>query len=372
MRPSFAATLLVMALCAAPALADTVHLRDGRKLQGETTWSPDGKRLEIKTRYGSVVVDKDDVLRIEAVETPEQQLARRRAALGPDDHAGRVALAEFCLEHRLDRDAAALLLEVLAAEPHGEEAERLAPAAREAFRGAAGLLAARLDYHLVDGEWLAPEVYYPARGYVRYRGRWVRRELVDLMAQVDAAEEEAKQARVELRRAERGLEPARKVVEEAAEATRRLERALANLAGEKRAAELEQEAKAADRAAAEERVDRAQRTLELFVASGANDGSERAQAQLLSLQNDLIAREADLDRARKAEEQARARLAELARLEAQAPQLRAEAQAARERAAEAQAAAGRALEEARAAVERTARRAEELAQQLRVMKREGD
>ncbi len=358
---------LLLAACLAPAArADTVHLRDGRKLQGETTWSPDGKRLEIKTRYGGVVVDKDDVLRIEAVETPEQELARRRAALAADDLPGRVALAELCLEHRLERDAAALLLEVVAAEPIGDEQrERLAPAARDALRAAAGLLAARLDYHLVDGRWVAPEDYYPARGYVRHRGRWVKRELVDLVQQLDAAEEEAKQRRVELRRAERALEPARRGVDEANDALRRLERALANLTGEKRAAEVELEGKAAARRTAEERVERAQRSLEVFVAAGSGD-----PAQLLVLQADLAAREGDLDRARRTEEQARARVAELARLEAQGPQLRAEAEAGRERALAAQVAAQRALEEARDQVERSARRAVELGQQLEAMKRQ--
>lgn len=323
--------------------------------------------MEIKTRYGSVVVDKEDVVRIEAVETPEQELARRRAALAADDHAGRVALAQFCLEHGLERDAAALLLEVVAAEPRGEEADALTPAAREVFRGAAGLLGSRLDYHLVDGRWLAPEEYYPARGYVRYRGRWVERQLVDLVEQLERAEEDAKQRRVELRRAERGLDPARRGVEEAAEGVLRVERALANLTSEKRAAELELEGKASDRRAAEDRVARAQRSLEVFVASGSRDA-----AQLAVLQTDLAAREGDLDRARKAEEQARARLAELARLEAQGPQVLAEAQAARERALAAQVAAQRAVEEARAEVERSARRVEELAAQLKVMKRDGD
>lgn len=380
-----ACTVVLVLSATSAALADVVHLRDGRKLQGEATWSADGERLEVKTRHGSVVVDRADVVRVEAVETPEQELTRRRAALAADDMAGRVALAEFCLERRLERDAVALLFEALAGEPPaGGQADRQPdrqpdPAAdearrvaRRAARAAGGLLATRLDYHLVDGEWLAPDEYYPARGFVRYRGRWVRRELVDLILQLDVAEEEAKQLRVEQRRAERALEPARRGVDEAREALRRLERLLASLGGEKAAAEVALEGKVDARRAAEERAQRARRSLEVFVLAGGSDGTQQGQLQLAALQNDLLAREADVDRARRDEEAVRARLEELARLEAQGPQARAEAEAAQAHAAAAQAAAERGLEEARAAVERSARRAEELAQRLATMKREGD
>ncbi|MCO5169265.1 MAG: hypothetical protein M9894_23215 [Planctomycetes bacterium] len=368
-KPAMVLLLAVLAL-AAPARADTVILRDGRKLQGEVTWSDDKKRLEVRTRLGSIVVDGADVVRVIIEETPEQELLRRRAALAPDDLAGRVALAEFCIEHRLERDAAALLLEVLAPRPDEDEAEAPAPEAELARRAAAGLLAARLDYHLVDGRWVPPEEYYPARGFVRHRGRWVRREQVELVQQLEATEEGLKQRRVEVRRAERALDPARRGVSDADAGLRKVERALANLAAEKAGAERTLQAREADVQAARERVERARRNLALFGAAGAGD--ERAQAQLLALQHDLIAREAELDRALRAADQVRAAVDELARLEATGPQVRAEAQAAQARAREALAAAEQALAAARAAVEQGAHEAESLKQRLEAMKRAGE
>lgn len=368
--PTILVLAAALALAAPTALADTVILRDGRKLQGEVTWSDDKKKLEVKTRLGSIVVDAGDVVRVIIEETPEQELLRRRAALAPGDLAGRVALAEFCVDNRLERDAAALLLEVLAP-GDDEDPEAPAPEAVAARRAAAGLLAARLDYHLVDGRWVPPEEYYPARGFVRHRGRWVRRELVELVQQLEAAEEGLKQRRVEVRRAERALEPARRALSEADAGVRKVERALANLGAEKVAAERDLSAREADVRAARDRVERARRNLLLFGgAGGGAGGDERAQQQLLLLQNEVIVREAELDRALRAADQARARADELARLEATGPQVRAEAQATRERAREALAAAEQALAAARAAVEDGAHEAESLKQRLEALKRE--
>jgi hypothetical protein len=359
--------VLLLVVAAGLTRADTVLLRDGRKLQGEAKWSADGKKLEVTTRFGSLVVDRAEVLRIDEEETPEQELLRRRAALAPDDMAGRVALAEFCVEKQLERDAAALLLEVLANEPTGEAAAALAPEALAPFRSAAGLLGARLDYHLVEGRWLAPDDYYPARGFVRHRGRWVHRELVETIDDIEAAEERAKEARVLLRRAERAVEPAEAGVPEAEAALRRVERTLATLAADKHAAELDLESKEADRRLAEERALRAQRTLEVFVASGQARGEEGAK-QLVVLQNDLALREGDLDRARRAADQVRARLQELLHLEAQGPQARADHQAAVARARSQLEAARAELAAARAAVETAERRIESLKDTLKMLR----
>lgn len=57
--------LLAFLLFATPALADTVHLRDGQKLKGKVTERADG-RIEIETKGGSSrIVDRADVITIE-------------------------------------------------------------------------------------------------------------------------------------------------------------------------------------------------------------------------------------------------------------------------------------------------------------------
>ncbi len=56
-------------LALGPAWADVVHLKDGRKLEGIVTDL--GERLKIERRYGSVLVNKAEVLRIETKEFTE-------------------------------------------------------------------------------------------------------------------------------------------------------------------------------------------------------------------------------------------------------------------------------------------------------------
>ena len=81
--------------------------------------------------------------------SPRAQLRERQRALASDDHAGRLDLARWALEQSLRPEAAKLLVAVAGAGgATGEEA--------------AQLLRERLDYHLVDGSWRAPEEHYPA------------------------------------------------------------------------------------------------------------------------------------------------------------------------------------------------------------------
>jgi len=63
-----------------------------------------------------------------------------------------------CLDAGLEAEARWLLL-------------RAADAPTAAARAANGLF--RLDFHLVAGRWVPPELDYPAKGYVRFEGRWL-------------------------------------------------------------------------------------------------------------------------------------------------------------------------------------------------------
>jgi len=153
-----------LAALAGPSAADVVHLRDGRTIRGEASWTADGAVLVIETVGGRLAFSRDEVVRIEESESPRAELRRRERALAEDDHAGRLELARFALERELEVRAARLLEEVAAA----PDADLAAEAAR--------LLEEALDYHPVDGEWLAPDDYYPARGWIEVDGRWVAPE----------------------------------------------------------------------------------------------------------------------------------------------------------------------------------------------------
>jgi hypothetical protein len=110
------------------------------------------------------------------------------APLWPSDAA---ELGLLCVEVQAEAEARRLLLLAVEREPD------LAAALR-------GLRA--LDFHRVDGTWQAPEVYYPAQGYVQFEGRWALPEERDLVA------------------AQRGLERAGRAQAQAEAALARIER----------------------------------------------------------------------------------------------------------------------------------------------------
>lgn len=63
------ATLLLAAV--APAFADVVHMKDGRRLEGETQW--DGDTLVVKSKYGEIRVARADIARIETSSPPRAE-----------------------------------------------------------------------------------------------------------------------------------------------------------------------------------------------------------------------------------------------------------------------------------------------------------
>ena len=108
--PTFAAALLLAG--ASAALADRVHLKNGRVLEGEVT--DKGDSLEVRSKNGiTASIPKDQVVKIEEAVTPEAALAARRAALPPDDLQAHLRLARDYDEARLDAEARSLREEIL-------------------------------------------------------------------------------------------------------------------------------------------------------------------------------------------------------------------------------------------------------------------
>jgi hypothetical protein len=197
MARSIAFTLVVAAVAAQVVLADVVHLKDGRTVEGQATWI--GDRLVVESKLGSARYLRADVLRVEEREVPTLQVARRRAALVTGDVEGRIELARFALGYDLEADARALTLEAIERAP--EHPVGLA-------------LLAELAFERQGGAWVAPE----ARGLVRVRGRWTTAadaEALGDAADLRAAAQEASAARSRARLAERSHENAEGDVAEA-------------------------------------------------------------------------------------------------------------------------------------------------------------
>lgn len=188
---TFVLLVLPVTLLLAPARGDVVHLTDGRTIEGETRHTPEG--LEVTVKHGRVVIPHDQVKRLEIRETARQTYARLLEALAGDDLEGLLELIEHCAAHELEAEARPLLEEARLRAPD-------APRLHAAYQ--------RLDFHLEDGEWVPPEVWYPKNGYVRDRGRWLTAEQARLArASRDLRElrERREDLEREVRRAERAL-----------------------------------------------------------------------------------------------------------------------------------------------------------------------
>jgi hypothetical protein len=198
---------LCLVLLASPLLADVIHLKNGRTIEG-VVLSDDGRVVRLKTSFGNVDVPHSDIARIEKKLTPIQEYEDRRGKLKPDDAEGHYQLALFCKKEKLrkqERELYALTLEI--DDQHAganqavgnveHEGTWMTPAMRdsrlsdasEAEMRARGLVKhggewvtpedkEKLEQGLVkyEGRWMTPDEVQEAKGFVKYNGGWIRKE----------------------------------------------------------------------------------------------------------------------------------------------------------------------------------------------------
>jgi len=187
---------LLAATLAAPAvgLADVVHLKDGRALEGAV--QAEGDALVIRQRLGEVRVRRADVVRIEETEDRWDRLERLEDELARGTAEERYRFAAWARDHDFPEEAREAFLSVLRVDANH-------PGARAA-----------LGYVLHEGRWVTVEDRNRARGLVEHRGEWLtpeeRAEKVEAERQLAAARREerrrAREAEREERRAEREAE----------------------------------------------------------------------------------------------------------------------------------------------------------------------
>jgi hypothetical protein len=183
--PQLAAGLVALMLMAAPALADVIHYKDGRKLEGRIV-SRTATELTVETDFGKIKVPLSKVERIEEKRTPREELEARRALVAAEDAAALFELALWARDQELAKEYAALLREVIAAKPEHVLANELLgrvkldgrwfePDELDAYvrsveeeQRAKGLL-----FH--EGRWQPEEQVMAARGFLRYGDRWLPR-----------------------------------------------------------------------------------------------------------------------------------------------------------------------------------------------------
>ena len=169
-----AAAVLGPAL-AAPALADVVYLKSGKKFEGVVEDKDDTVvvRLESGSRF---TFNREDVDRIERQAPPWEVYEQKARALKPADAAGHLELARWCREKGLTSRMQKELEAVVLAEPDNAEARAL------------------LGHEKLDGKWMTREEALKARGFVQVDGVWLGPKEYEAHRQKVEAEEKARKA----------------------------------------------------------------------------------------------------------------------------------------------------------------------------------
>jgi hypothetical protein len=149
---------------AALARADVFVLIDGGQVRGELVNKDQEprKNYHVKTATGGdVLLEADQVKSVEPQSEQQQEFDRLRWKFDetPDEQW---KLAEWCREQRLSKERDEVLAHIIELDPE------YAPA-RHA-----------LDYTQIGGKWVTEREHMESQGYVRYKGRWVTSQELEL------------------------------------------------------------------------------------------------------------------------------------------------------------------------------------------------
>jgi hypothetical protein len=164
----------------APARADVVHLKNGKKFEGVV--EDKGDTVVVRLESGSkFTFNRDDVERIEVKAPPWEVYEQKAAGLKPADAAGHLELAKWCRDNGLSGRMQKELDAVIRAEPDHAEARAL------------------LGHEKLDGKWLTREEALAARGFVQVDGVWLGPKEYEAHRQRKEAEEKLRKAAEALR-----------------------------------------------------------------------------------------------------------------------------------------------------------------------------
>ena len=175
----------VLAAAYAPAArADRLVLADGRTIEGVVT--KDGETYHVVSRFGESELAAKEVKSWEKGKTLEEEWRARSAALTPDDHAGRAALAKWLSDAGRVEEARGVASQVVEADPENALAHEVLGHVRHA------------------GAWMTPDDAKRADGLVERGGQWYSPEEwvrldAEAKAKVNAKEGEVTSKRVAAR-----------------------------------------------------------------------------------------------------------------------------------------------------------------------------
>ena len=190
--------VLVIALAAAPLLADDVYLRGGGQITGTIVErTTDSVRVDVGG--GTLTVRMSSVVRIEETMSPLQEYRARAARIPEGDVEAWRKLARWATSGALGTMASQAWSKVVAIVPDDPEANR-----------ALG----RVQY---GGRWVTEEESYRARGYVEFEGEWMtpgeRQTILEDERARGEADRQAEAARLQAEEKAKGEREAKEAAE---------------------------------------------------------------------------------------------------------------------------------------------------------------
>lgn len=167
-------TLVFAFATAASASADILHLMNGGSVEGKVTRTEDGYRVETAT--GTIRLRNDQVRYWQKKLLPEEEYQARAGEVKSTDFDGHVDLAKWCRKKGMTGQA----------RWHYMIAVGLKPDNAQARRGA--------GYVKDQGRWVLYDDYMTAKGMVKYKGDWLKKEEADRRRKADQEKMEREQA----------------------------------------------------------------------------------------------------------------------------------------------------------------------------------
>jgi hypothetical protein len=147
--------------------AEIFVLTNSGEIRGELLNKDESPRKTYVVRTASgaeVTLEKSQVAQVRTQNAAQLEY-EKIAPKYPDTVDGQWQLAQWCQEHRLTAERKVHLQRVVELNPDHKEA-----------RGALG-------YSFINGAWVMPDQLMQEKGYVRYKGKWVLPQEVELLEQ---------------------------------------------------------------------------------------------------------------------------------------------------------------------------------------------
>lgn len=180
--------LLIIICFSSEILADVIHLKDGRKIEGVIV-KQDSKTVTIKTRFGQVEFAMSEVEEIEKKKTKEQLYEEMVDKTNPKDAGQMMVLVKWCYDNNLSSKAKKHLKQIISLDPNHEEARKLLGYVKYKGRWITGKEKEKLEKEAerqkkidagfveYNGEWIPKEdLENIKKGLVRHEGKWVTAE----------------------------------------------------------------------------------------------------------------------------------------------------------------------------------------------------